>query len=338
MTRKIQSVTFDTNRWTVEAATRWMADQEMDPLPMTILGDHTMRYEMFPKLRGVEHSFENEQHTMPEGVVATTCLVDDAEAASTLPALSTVPDAGVDRRTVRRPGVLERAGDLNVHHRGALAPQALVRKADVWEIAGVNKRQRTVDAWISTEARDRMGDVIRADGWQLAAYKRNPVVLFAHSYWDPPVGKAVDIEVRGRRLWSRTQFAETEMGNELFALYADKVMSAFSVGFRPLEWQAQYEQEEGGDERFVGYEFLKQELLEYSAVPVPANQEALVAATAGGRFRSVARALHAMARMHDEDDRTPAADEGHPLASLKTQAADQAAAKELARLSGLLTG
>lgn len=330
MNRKIQAVTFDSNLWSFQSATKWMAEQGMDTVADPALGDHSFRFDLFPKMHGEEHSFENEQDTMPDGVVATTCLVDDEGSE-----LRRMPDAGVSRRAV-----LRRIGGVVTANGGTLspvAPQALVRKADVWEIAGVNKRQRTVDAWVSTEARDRMGDVIRADGWQLAAYKRNPVVLFAHSYWDPPVGKAVDIEVRGRRLWARTQFADTEMGNELFALYADKVMSAFSVGFRPLEWQAQYEQEEGGDERFVGYEFLKQELLEYSAVPVPANQEALVAASAGGRFKHVGRAIETFARMI-EGDRTPAADDGDPLASLRTQAAESAAQKELSRLSAMLSG
>ena len=58
-----------------------------------------------------------------------------------------------------------------------------------------------------------------------------------------------------------------ELGVQLQSKYANKFMRAVSVGFRPLE----FEFIDGGN----GIRFTKQELLELSAVPVPAHPKAL---------------------------------------------------------------
>ena len=48
----------------------------------------------------------------------------------------------------------------------------------------------------SDETEDRLGDVLRTGGWDLEAYRRNPVFLWAHDYTHTPVG-------RQRMGWSR---------------------------------------------------------------------------------------------------------------------------------------
>ena len=62
-----------------------------------------------------------------------------------------------------------------------------------------------------------------------------------------------------------------------FQLYAEGFLHAVSVGFRPLDWRWA-----AGEERADGIDFQRQELLEFSCVPVPANPEALVAVRAKG--------------------------------------------------------
>jgi len=49
---------------------------------------------------------------------------------------------------------------------------------------------------ISTEHRDRAGDIVRQKGCRLADYKRNPVVMFGHGYTDqiPVIGRGFDFE------------------------------------------------------------------------------------------------------------------------------------------------
>lgn len=129
----------------------------------------------------------------------------------------------------------------------------------------------------STEAVDRYGDIIRADGWQLASYKRNPVVLFGHQHTNI-VGRTLNVWVEGKRLMSEILLAEqgtSPLVDSVRSLVAQKILKAVSVGFLPIEdrWIRNEE-----DNSITGIEFLKQELLEISLVAVPANQEALAVA------------------------------------------------------------
>src|SRR6185437_2590328 len=59
----------------------------------------------------------------------------------------------------------------------------------------------------------------------------------------------------------------------IFNLYQGKFLRAVSVGFMPLEMPKRITDTEGN--ATGGYEFTNQELLELSAVPVPANPEAV---------------------------------------------------------------
>ena len=143
------------------------------------------------------------------------------------------------------------------------------------EIKVLDAEQRIMRFIVSTETVDRDGDILKASGWNLDSYRKNPVVLFAHNYTQPAVGKAVNIEVKSKRLVSDVQFAPTTFGNELWQLYSGGFMRAASVGFKPLEW----DEVETADAQDAGYPqgrvYKKQELLEWSLVPVPSNPDAL---------------------------------------------------------------
>ena len=117
----------------------------------------------------------------------------------------------------------------------------------------------------STETEDRMGDVIKSTGWDLESFKKNPVIQFAHNYNEPPVGVAKNIKVENKKLTFEVVFHTiTEQARQIGEMYKQKIMRAFSVGFIPLKI----------DEN--NYHIIeKAELLEISAVPVPANAEAL---------------------------------------------------------------
>jgi len=134
--------------------------------------------------------------------------------------------------------------------------------------AMVMKEEGRLVAVASTEDKDRSGDIVRAAGWMLDNFKKNPVLQFAHNYNQPPVGVAKNIRVDGKKLIFEPVFHEiTPLAREIKQMYeADPpIMRAFSVGFIPLE------REEKDDYT----EITKQELLEISAVPVPALAEAL---------------------------------------------------------------
>jgi len=137
--------------------------------------------------------------------------------------------------------------------------------------AQVKKEGTKLVAVASTGVEDRMGEVVKADGWVLDNFLKNPVLLFAHRYDLPPIGIAKNIMITGESLTFEPMFHDlTELAREIKSLFfADPpIMRAFSVGFIPLEF----------DPKNMSI-ITKSELLEISAVPVPANQEALLIAS-----------------------------------------------------------
>jgi hypothetical protein len=129
---------------------------------------------------------------------------------------------------------------------------------------------------ISTESTDRDGDVIEVEGWQLENYRKNPVVMWAHSYRTVPIGKALDVVKAPPVL--RASFMFREPANEfdpvlpIKAAWDQGILRAASVGFRPLKMEPINPDD---DSWFAPMRFIEQELLEFSIVPIPANQDAL---------------------------------------------------------------
>lgn len=155
---------------------------------------------------------------------------------------------------------------------------------DVKEVA-----PRTLEFVGSTEDKDREGDIIMASGWQLKQYKRNPVFMWAHNYDDPPIGKATKVWANDGKLRFHVQFAEKEeyeFADTIYKLYKGGYLRASSVGFIPIESELLEVKED--EDNFFSHRptrFLKQELLELSGCPVPANPNALAEARAKGLIK-----------------------------------------------------
>lgn len=147
-----------------------------------------------------------------------------------------------------------------------------IRKFYVGEMKAL--KNGDVESYVSTEAVDRVGDIIRAKGWDIGNFKKTGApVLFGHDYSLPPIGRAVEMEIQRKGLWSVTRFHEkTQMSRDLAMLARDGDMKSWSVGFNPLEPPEMRKDEK---DNFAGYIFNKSELLEYSLVAVPANPEAV---------------------------------------------------------------
>ncbi len=178
-------------------------------------------------------------------------------------------------------------------------------KQYVGELKGIDQERRTISALVSTDSVDRDGDVIVAAGWQLDNYRKNPVVLWAHRYDELPVAKALALEITDHGLLAMMQFADHELAQDVFALYAGGFLRAFSVGFRALEYGPRK------DETSRGWLISKAELMEFSCVPVPANQDALVLASKALKLcQSVTRAADAARHYLDlpEAEQTRSAD------------------------------
>jgi HK97 family phage prohead protease len=157
-------------------------------------------------------------------------------------------------------------------------PDAMLRKEYIAEISQKGAAEsRTLTFTVSTGAVDRERDVIDPEGWKLTAFRRNPTILWAHDYKSLPVGRATKIRVEDGKLRADIEFAPVEanpLAESVFQLAKGGFLNATSVGFRPLEHS--YNAERGG------VDFKRQELLEVSIVPVPANPEALMEGKAAG--------------------------------------------------------
>ena len=125
---------------------------------------------------------------------------------------------------------------------------------------------------LSTDEVDRHGDVIATGGWNLESYRKNPVFLWAHDYARPVIGRAVETWLEPHQLLARVEFAPTVFAQEVAGLYQAGYQRGVSVGFKPLRFEERRNENTG---TLVGIRFLEQELLEVSAVPVPANRSAL---------------------------------------------------------------
>ena len=153
------------------------------------------------------------------------------------------------------------------------------RTALVPEMRSIDEEKRTIEFVASTEAVDRYGDVIKTSGWRFENYLKNPVFLFGHKSSEPPIGRTVEIKIETSpvpALVQRVKFADAatyKFADTVFNLYKGGYMRAVSVGFMPLETPERMTDLEGN--ATGGYLFTSQELLELSAVSLPANHEAL---------------------------------------------------------------
>ena len=123
-----------------------------------------------------------------------------------------------------------------------------------------------IEGYASTTDIDRSGDVVPKSVWEagLQNYLKNPIILSQHDY-DDPIGRMVDYKIDDRGLWVKARISAA--AEEVFGLIKDKVLTAFSIGFKIID--AEYN---SAAEVFLIKEL---ELIEISVVSVPCNQNTL---------------------------------------------------------------
>lgn len=137
-------------------------------------------------------------------------------------------------------------------------------------VKNIDEDEGVLDAAVaSVGVTDRAGDVIDQDGWKLQNFTKNPQLLWGHNQRDyrPPIGRVEKIWFEGKgedkKLMFRPKFdLKDDFAKEIYRKYKEGFLHAFSVGFQAMEREENV--------------FKEQELLEISAVAVPANPEALV--------------------------------------------------------------
>jgi HK97 family phage prohead protease len=165
--------------------------------------------------------------------------------------------------------------------RAKRTPTDAVFRVSIEPPVPVHDAARTLRFCFSDESVDRMGDTIRAAGWDIADFERNPVALWAHDSSAPPIGGARNVGVEGKRLAGDIEFAPPEtyqFADTIYRLVLGKFIRAVSVGFLPTRHL--FVQDD--PDRPWGIDFLEQSLLEISVCPVPANPNALAEARRKG--------------------------------------------------------
>lgn len=144
------------------------------------------------------------------------------------------------------------------------------------EVRKVKGNARALTFVASTENVARDGDIIETEGWQTASYLKNPVFLWMHDPYVPPIGKALAVRV-GDTLDIDVEFDHDEFADRIFGLYERGFLNAVSVGFLPMAHRKP-DDEERAELKLGpwGVVWTKTELLELSAVSVPADPGALV--------------------------------------------------------------
>jgi len=141
---------------------------------------------------------------------------------------------------------------------------------------GSNGRTRVV---ASAPTADRYNDIVASD-WNLDSFKNvNPVVLWAHDYSTPAIGRVTDIGVEGKTLVAEIEWDThdtNKLGQIVASQFARGFCNAVSVGFTPGETVERASLDKD-DEHYSksGNLYRNCELMELSAVPIPAHRDAL---------------------------------------------------------------
>jgi len=156
---------------------------------------------------------------------------------------------------------------------------------------------------MTTDSVDRHGDILDPGGADLRAFRKSPRVQWAHDYTKPPIARAEDVAREDNSLTCHIawwQSADADTGHSRFVREVREMyehnppfLNTWSIGFMPLEWAERTETDVNGNETFAGYHITRWELLELSAVPVPANPDAVSALHEAGivSHKGLAKAL-----------------------------------------------
>lgn len=213
------------------------------------------------------------------------------------------------------------------------APTPPLRLPAVGMPESIDAEERTLSVTITTTARDRQGDIVEPAGLDFSAYRKNPVVLWAHDLTRPPVARCESIDVGPTGVTATIRFADTPFAREVFGLYAGGYLHAWSLGFVPIRWERIVH-----DDGTSGFHVHEAEVVEVSAVPVPANPEALTHALKSVRAQALREALEA-----NQSPTTPAVATGirlstEQLTTLASSLADTLTRRSVKRLVGDLRG
>jgi HK97 family phage prohead protease len=142
-----------------------------------------------------------------------------------------------------------------------------------YQVKEVKEDERKILAVVSKEVMDSDGDLIKIDGMSFDRYiKIGAPLMWSHKHSDPPIGKATMLEKVGDEIIAEFEYAKPEeygFADTIYKLTKGGYINSYSIGFKP-DWASVKDIDKGR------YLIGKSELLEISAVSIPANAEANV--------------------------------------------------------------
>jgi len=158
-------------------------------------------------------------------------------------------------------------------------------------VLAFDEKNREASFIISSDHKDRYGEIVEQSSWQLDNYKKNPIVLWGHNpeLADNVLGQAVSIETKddtdGHQITvAKMKFAEagtSQNADTVFSLVRQGILRTVSVGFIPHAFK-EIQDPETKESVLVLQE---NELLEFSIVPIPANPNAVALALDDGSIK-----------------------------------------------------
>lgn len=137
-------------------------------------------------------------------------------------------------------------------------------------------------AVINTNEVDRYGTIVEPRGCKADNFKKNPVLLWAHGHDERvgtiPIGNVPALRITESEIEADVCFDTDEPGATFGRKYASKKLRGFSIGFLPVTMA--FEMIDGKEVM----RFLEWELVELSAVGVPANPSCLARDIEAGEY------------------------------------------------------
>ena len=125
-----------------------------------------------------------------------------------------------------------------------------------------------IEGYASTPSVDRDDEIIDPIAFRdgIAAYMKNPILLFMHSPYEP-VGGVISMDVDDAAgFYIKAFLSKADRVKDYATMVKERILRAFSVGFRPLNASAI----EDGKRKIT-----ELELWEVSIVSIPSNRDAL---------------------------------------------------------------
>jgi len=111
----------------------------------------------------------------------------------------------------------------------------MIKRGCVSSKKEINEAERSVVAYGNTKSIDSYNEVLLPTGWTFERFDKNPIMPWSHSYRLPPVGRIPWRKTDNVGLLFKGIFAKTAFAEEIWGLYRDDFMRAFSVGYEQVD-------------------------------------------------------------------------------------------------------